>query len=85
MRILHDLNGVHSEDTRYRSKLKGRIQEAYPGTLSFLAVDANAAGVVINTDAINSPTIFNDREHLLMQAAECLCEDILDHVQSIPN
>ena len=40
---------------------------------------------LINTDAINSHTIFNDREHLLLQAAECLREDILDHAQSIPN
>ncbi|CAB4015160.1 Hypothetical predicted protein, partial [Paramuricea clavata] len=35
-------------------------------------------------DAINSHTIINDREHLLMQAAECLREDILDHAQTIP-
>ena len=68
-----------------RSKLKERIQEVYPNKLSFLAVDANTAEVVISTDAINSPTIFNDREHLLMQAAECLRDDILDHAQSIPN
>ena len=81
MRILHDLYGVHSEDTRYRSKLKARIQEAYPDKISFLTVDANTAEVVINTDAINSHTIINDREHLLMQAAECLREDILDHAQ----
>ena len=69
MRILHDLYGVHSKDTRYRSKLKARIQEAYQDKLSFLTVDANTAEVVINTGTMNSPTIFNDREHLLMQAA----------------
>ena len=69
MRILHDLCGVHSKDTRYCNKLKGRIQEAYQDKLSFLAVDANTAENVINTDTINSHTIFNDREHLLMQAA----------------
>ena len=56
MPILHDVYGVHSEHTRYHSKLKGKIQEVYPDKLSFLAVDVNTAEVVISTDAINSHT-----------------------------
>lgn len=85
MRILYDLYGIHSEDTRYRSKLKARMQEAYPEKISYQNVDVNTAEVVINTDAMNSHTIVKDRKHLLKQAAECLREDILDHAQSIPN
>lgn len=85
MRILHDHFGVHTEDTRYRSKLKAKIQATYPGKLHFLTVDANTAEVVISADAINSHTLVNDHKHLLRQAAECLREDILEHAQSMPD
>ena len=87
MRILHDLFGANTEDTRYRSKLKARIQAAYPDKLFFLTVDANTAEVVTSAfaNAIKSHTLINDREHYLMQAAECLRQDILDYAQSIPD
>ncbi len=85
MSILHDQYGIHTEDTRYRSKLKAKIQEAFPGKLHFLTVDANTAEVLIRADAINSHTLVNEREHLLRQASECLRKDILDHAQSLPN
>ncbi len=49
MRILHDLFGANTEDTRYRSKLKARIQAAYPDKLFFLTVDANTAEELKNT------------------------------------
>ena len=85
MHILHDLFGAHTKDTRYRSKLKAKIQATYPGKLHFLTVDANTPEIVIRADAINSHTLVNEREHLLRQAAECLREDILEHAQSIPD
>ena len=43
---------IYTEDTSYRSKLKVRIQAAYPDKLFFLAIDANTPEVVINADAI---------------------------------
>ena len=85
MHILHDLFGAHTKDTRYRSKLKAKIQATYPGKLHFLTVDANTPEIVISADAINSHTLVNEREHLLRQAAECLREYILEHAQSIPD
>ena len=83
MHILHDQFGAHTKDTRYRSKLKAKIQATFPGKLHFLTVDANTPEVVISADAIISHTLVKDREHLLRQAAECLREDILEHAQSI--
>ena len=45
IRVLHDLFGFRTEDTRYRGKLKARIQAPYPDKLSFLAIDANTPRV----------------------------------------
>ena len=78
MRILHDQFGVHTEDTRYCSKLEAKIQANYPGKLHFLTVDENTPAIVISADALY------EHNHLLKKAAECLREDIIEHAQSLP-
>ena len=40
MTVLHDLYGLHTQDTRYRSKLKNRILTKFPNQLLFLTIDA---------------------------------------------
>ena len=40
MTVLHDLYGLHTQDTRYRSKLKNRILTKFPDQLLFLTIDA---------------------------------------------
>ena len=40
---------------------------------------------MINADAINSHTLINNHDHLLIKAAECLCQDILEYAKNIPD
>ena len=54
MKVLHDIFGLETEDTRYRSKLKSRIQTTFPSKLYFLTVNSNIPEVVLNASAIVS-------------------------------
>ena len=40
---------------------------------------------MINADAINSHTLIKNQDHLLMKAAECLRQDILEYAKNIPD
>ena len=40
--------------------------------------------VLISTESIKSPVLFNDKEHLLNQAAEYLRVDIEEHSKNHP-
>ena len=70
MRILHDLYGLSTDDTRYRSKLKARIQSEFTDKLHFVFINGTTPEVLISTESIKSRVLFNDKEHLLNQAAE---------------
>ncbi len=38
MSVIHEIYGIHTQDTRYRSKLKSRIQSNFPGKLFFVTI-----------------------------------------------
>ena len=78
MSVLHAIYGLNPGDTRYRSKLKGRIQSDFKEKLYFLFIDKNTPEVVINREAIESHTLFNDSAHIVEQAAMLLRGDILN-------
>ena len=82
MKVLHDIFGPETEDTRYRSKLKSRIQTTFQSNLYFLTVNSNIPEVVINASAIDSHITFNDHSHIIQQAARYLREDILEYVST---
>ena len=84
MRILHDLYGLSTEDTRYHSKLKARIQSEFTDKLHFVFINETTPEVVISTESIKSHVLFNDKEHLLNQAAEYLRADIEEHAKNLP-
>ena len=65
MKVLHDIFGLETEDTRYRSKLKSRIQTTFPSKLYFLTVNSNIPEVVINASAIVSHITFTDHSHII--------------------
>ena len=50
MIVLHDLYGLHTQDTRYRSKLKNRILTKFPDQLLFLTIDAKTPQVAISLE-----------------------------------
>eukprot|EP00794_Sanderia_malayensis_P014842 gene14842-biopygen11931 len=84
MKVLHDIFELQTDDTRYRSKLKSRIISVFGDQLYFLSVSKNIPEVVVNANAIDSHTLFNDREHIIKQAAQFLREDILRFAKETP-
>ena len=78
MSVLHAIYGLNPGDTRYRSKLKGRIQSVFKEKLYFLFIDKNTPEVVINREAIESHIFFNDSAHIVEQAAMLFRGDILN-------
>ena len=84
MKVLHDIFGLETEDTRYRSKLKTRIETAFPNKLYFLKVANNIPEIVINAGAIDNHITFNDRNHIIQQAALYLRKDIIEFASSRP-
>ena len=65
MSALHDLYQLHTGDTRYRSKLKNRIQSAYPEKLLFLRLDQKMAEVVVSSEGVKSHYVFNDYDQII--------------------
>ena len=84
MRILHDLYGLSTDDTRYRGKLKATIQSEFTDKLHFVFINETTPEVVISTESIKSHVFINDKEHLLYQAAEYLRADIEEHAKNLP-
>ena len=78
---MHDLYGLSTDDTRYRSKLIARIQSEFTDKLHFVFINETTPEVVISTESIKSHVLFNDKEHLLNQAAEYLRADIEEHAK----
>ena len=79
MRILHDLYGLSTDDAGYRSKLKAGIQSQFTDKLHFVFINETTPEVLISTESIKSRVLFNDKEHLLNQAA-----DIEEHSKNLP-
>ena len=84
VRILHDLYGLSTDDTKYCSKLKARIQSEFTDKLHFVFINETTPEVVTSTESIKSHVLFNDKEHLLNQAAEYLRADIEEHTKNLP-
>ena len=85
MKVLHGVYAMRVDDTRCRAKLKSRVQSSFgENHLYFLSVSKNILEVVINADAIHSHTLFNDRAHIIEQAAQHLRGDILSFANTTP-
>jgi hypothetical protein len=84
MIVLHDLYGLHTQDTRYRSKLKNRILTKFPDQLLFLTIDAKTPQVAISREGINKNTLLKNREEVIKQVAEYLREDIREYARDSP-
>ena len=49
MLVLHEIYGLNPGDTRYRNKLKSRIQQAFPNKIAFLTAKHNVSEIVVDT------------------------------------
>lgn len=84
MSLIHELYGIHVHDTRYRNKLKSRIQLQFPEKLLFVSISKTNSEVVISKDGINSHTLLNSPDIIIKKAAELLRSDILDYASNMP-
>lgn len=84
MAALHEVYGLRVGDKRYRGKLKKRILSTFGDQLHFLSIDTQTPEIIINTRAINSHTLLNDREHVVEQAAVYLRDDITSFAKATP-
>ena len=84
MSLLHEMYGIHKQDTRYRNKLKNRIQSYFPEKLFFVSVSKTVPEVVISKEGINSHTLFNNPDFVIKKASESLRSDILDYAKNMP-
>ena len=83
MANIHNAYALHPNDTRYRSKLKERIENDYTKQLLFVKVKNNSPDVVISSKALDSHLILNENEVLLKEAAVILRNDILDYLNKM--
>ena len=81
--LIHELYGIHLHDTRYRNKLKSRIQSQFPDKLLFVSICKTTSEVVISKDGINSHTPLNSLHIIIKEAAEFLRSDILDYASNM--
>ena len=81
---IHEIFGVHPKDTRYRSKLKSKLQSKFRDQLLFLHVDGKTPEVVINSECIKAHTMVKNRDLIIKEAADFLREDIQTYASNLP-
>ena len=54
MNILQNIYGIGANDTRYRSKLKKKIEAAFPDQLYFETAKANTPEIVLNANKVSA-------------------------------
>ena len=85
MSLTHDLYADdHDGDTRYRSKLKQKIAEAFPEKLLFLTIDGKSPQVVVSSEGIYSKNMMGCNEALLQEAAKYLQSEVLAYENCLP-
>ena len=83
MASIHNAYSLNPNDTRYRNKLKDRIQNDYKDQLLFIKVIINTSEIVINSQALDMHMTLNDEEVLLKEAANILRGDIIDYINNL--
>ena len=85
MRILHNLFGVACDDTRYRHKLKTRLQKEFPNQLTFVQPSSRCAEVIFSNTVLGETMApqFDSNTNIKVVATQ-LRDDILSYANSIP-
>jgi hypothetical protein len=84
MSVLHSIYNLRVNDSRYRSKLKKRIQNDFKDSVVFLSVGNNLPEIVIDSFLPASEIAFQDKHGCLIKAAEYLRADILSYCEKLP-
>ena len=80
---IHAAYGLEPDDTRYRNKLKERIQNEFKDKILFMKVNHNTPEIVINSKALDSHAVLNDAKGLVKEAAIILRKEIQDYLRNM--
>ena len=67
MSLIHELYGSHIHGTRYRNKLKSRIQSQSLEKRMFVSIKKTVSKAVISKNGINSHTLLNNRDIIIIE------------------
>ena len=78
MKLLHQIYGLGIGDTRYRNKLKKRLEQDFGDNITFLkSNNVHLPEVVISSDYFTLETVIQNNKQTLENAAKILRDDIL--------
>lgn len=83
MEVLQKLYGIGMNDTRYRNKLKNKIQEIFQDHLLFLTVKSNTAEFVTGAKYAGYNTLPNNKASII-SVSQSLREDIMNYSKELP-
>ena len=83
MSTLHSIYGLHTGDSRYRSKLKQKIVKEYKHKVTFLSVGPKVPDIIVDSSIPASEVSLKDETGCIINAAELLRKDILSYSESL--
>ena len=85
MTYLHQLYGLNPGDSRYRSKLKSRIQNIFPSELIFVKVKTNIAEIVLSKTVFDNIIHYSiDKDSSINEVASIIKLDIVSYCKTLP-
>ena len=85
MTYLYQLYGLNPGDSRYKSKLKSRIQNIFPSELIFVKVKTNIAEIVLSKTVFDNIIHYSiDKDSSINEVASIIKSDIVSYCQTLP-
>ena len=85
MTYLHQLYRLNPGDSRYRNKLKSRIQNIFPSELIFAKVKTNTAEVVLRKTVCDNTVHYSiDKDSSINEVASIIKLDIVSYCKTLP-
>ena len=84
MNVIHKICDSGVDDSRYRNKLKKRLQNYFKERISFIKPTAKACKIVIPTACIDASAINHNEMSTVQAAANYIGEGILNKIESLP-
>ena len=84
MNVIHKICDSGVDDSRYRNKLKKRLQNYFKERTSFTKPTTKACEIVIPTACIDASAINHNKMSTVQAAANYIREDILNKLESLP-
>ena len=85
MTYLYQLYGLNPGDSRYKSKLKSRIQNIFPSELIFVKVKTNIAEIVLSKTVFDNIIHYSiDKDSSINEVASIIKLDIVSYCKTLP-